>query len=241
MRKVAILQARLGSSRFPEKVIAEISGKPVIAHIIDRLAQSQKVDEICVAIPNSASDDKLAALLEQYEVSVCRGSENDVLSRFIQAAYQTRAEIIVRAKANYPFLDWRLMDNLVEALESDQEAEFCSYKDLPYGIGTEVFRLKTLEKLDYLVKHPVLRKNVTRYLHENPSPFATNFLTPPAGLARSELRLSMNSAEDFKLVTAIYDRLYQPGEAIPVDKVLDLLDSDPALQEQARSLAVAAA
>lgn len=242
MHKVIILQARLGSQRFPQKVIADLAGKPVIAHIVERLQRSKLADEICVAIPDAPSDQLLADTLAGLDVTVVRGFEHDVLGRFIQAAYQTKASVIVRATADNALVAPKFIDLMLAEFEANDELDYAITDGLPKGITTEVFRLKTLEKLDYLAKHPDMREHVTLYLRQNPGPFVVKRLTAPAELNRPELSLSLDTQSDYKLLTAIYDKLYTPGSPVCLPEVFKLIDADSELSKLARpAIAVSAA
>lgn len=242
MHKVIILQARLGSQRFPQKVIADLAGQPVIAHIVDRLRCSKLADEICVAIPDSSADQPLADALAKIDVTLVRGSEHDVLGRFIQAAYQTKATVIVRATADNVLVDPGCLDAMLEAIEADSELDYLITDGLPSGITTEVFTLKTLEKLDYLAKHPDMREHVTLYLRQHPGPFVVKHLAATGELKRPELHLSLDTQSDYKLFSAIYTKLYQPGKIIAVADAIKLVDEDRELGKLARpAVAVSAA
>jgi spore coat polysaccharide biosynthesis protein SpsF len=234
MRSVIILQARLASSRLPRKVLADLSGKPVIAHIIERLRAARRADEVCVAIPSDHDEDPLAAALEQLPVVVVRGSAHDVLGRYIQAAYETQAEIIVRATADNTLVCPQNLDRQLELLAGDPEADYVITDGYPVGVTTEAFTLKTLEKLDYLARNANLREHVTLYLRKTPGPFGVRTLTAPPELTEPGLRLSIDTQQDLQLLRAIYERLYRPGDIVDLGAVLQLLHEDAPLRDLAR-------
>src|SRR5688500_10013799 len=149
MRKVIIIQARLASSRFPGKVLADLSGKPVIDHVIDRLRAVKGVDEVCVAIPADATANPLAEHLQEIGACVTRGHGRDVLSRYIQAAYETKAQVIVRATGDNALVDWHSIERQLEEIENNPETDYVTTDGFPVGVAAETFRLKTLEKLDF--------------------------------------------------------------------------------------------
>jgi len=241
MRKVIILQARLASSRFPSKVLAELAGKPAISHIVDRLKAATLADGVCVAIPDDRGEDPLAEYLLGLDVSITRGSGPDVLGRYIQAAYESRAEIIVRATADNPLVCYRNIDRQLAEMEADPELDYIITEGFPLGITTETFTLRTLEKLDYLARQPNLREHVTLYLRQRPGPFVVKPLAAPPELTRPELRLTMDTHQDYALMSAIHGRLCQPGELVDLKAVLDLLDSEPDLARQSQSVIGASA
>lgn len=241
MRKVIILQARLASSRFPSKVLAELSGRPAIAHIIDRLKLSKLADEVCVAIPDDPGEDKLAAVLGELAVSITRGSMADVLGRYIQAAYETKADIIVRATADNPLVSWEDIDRQLGEISADPELDYLITEGYPIGITVETFTLRTLEKLDYLARQADLREHVTLYLRQHPGPFVVKPLAAPAHLAQPNLRLTMDTVQDYALMKAIYERLYKPPDPVQLKDVLDLLANEDEIAALSESVIEASA
>jgi spore coat polysaccharide biosynthesis protein SpsF len=241
MRKVIILQARLASSRFPSKVLADLCGRPAIAHIVERLKAARLADAVCVAIPDDPGEDALASVLQGLDVALTRGSGPDVLGRYIQAAYETGAEIIVRATADNPLVCHENIDRQLAEISADPEIDYLITEGFPVGITVETFNLRTLEKLDYLARHDNLREHVTLYLRQHPGPFVVKPLVAPPELARPNLRLTMDTRMDYELMLAIFERLYRPGELIGLKAVLDLLDTEQAVAELSQSVISASA
>jgi spore coat polysaccharide biosynthesis protein SpsF len=240
MHKVIILQARLASSRFPRKVLAELCGEPVIAHIVRRLKAAQRADEVCVAIPSDAEENDLAAVLAGLDVTVCRGSGADVLGRYIQAAYQTKADLIVRATGDNPFVNPEDIDRQLAEFEADPELDYCITEGYPLGVTVESLRLKTLEKLDYLARAANDREHVTWYLRTHPGPFAVRKLEAPAALHHPEVSLSLDTPQDYEFVSAIYSKLYKPGGVVSLEETLALITQDEPLGQLAKRVAAVA-
>lgn len=228
MKKVAILQARLNSSRLPRRVLADLAGRPVLLHIIDRLQKSDELDEICVAIPEIPGEDELARVVQDAKVTLARGPEHDVLSRFRIAAYQTEAELVVRGKADDPLVDVDMLDVQLRFLEEHPEVEFVFTFGLPQGTGVESFPQKTLDKLDYLARTLEYRKHVTYYLLEHPQTFSVRVLEPPQEIRRPHYRFSLDTPQDYEVLQSVYGELYQ-GEPIPLTEAVNLLDARPEL------------
>lgn len=241
MHKVIILQARLASSRFPRKVLAELAGEPMIAHIVRRLKAASKADEVCVAIPSDAEENDLADVLSSLGVTICRGSGADVLGRYIQAAYQTKAEIIVRATGDNPFVSPEDVDTQISALEADPELDYVITEGYPRGVTVETFRLKTLEKLDYLARAAQDREHVTLYLRNHPGPFVVETLHAPEGLRHPDLSLSVDSPEDYEFIGTLYNKLCEPGGMIDLSETLKLIEADEETGKLARRVAAVAA
>ncbi|MCC7477909.1 NTP transferase domain-containing protein [bacterium] len=239
MRKVIILQARLASSRFPNKVLAELSGRPMISHIIERLKASKLADELNVAIPAEPSEDALANALEGSGVTISRGHPTDVLGRYIQAAYQTGAEIIVRATADNPFVCPQNLDNQIQALLDNPETDYVITEGLPVGVTVETFSLKTLEKLDFLARSNNHREHVTLYLREHPGPFVTKTLHAPAELNRPNLRLTVDTPAELARVQSLYDKVWTPGSIADLASAVRIYDENPSAYEQVATAATA--
>lgn len=229
MKSAIILQARLDSSRLPKKVLLPLKQRPCILHILERLSASEEADEIVVAIPEVDLESELAHLIEKNGVRVIGGPEHDVLSRYIISAYEAEAEIIVRATADNPLVEPSVIDEQISYLRDNREVDYVFTRRLPLGVSTETFFRKTLEKLDYLARKPVHREHVTYYLVEHPEPFNLKFLEAPPEFQRPEFRLTMDTEEDYKLFSSIYDALYEDGSIIPLSRALSFLDEHPEL------------
>lgn len=229
MKKVVILQARISSSRLPRRVLLELAGRPIIHHILDRLETSKEADEICVAIPEVATDDELANSLEKRNVRIVRGPEYDVLTRFTIAAYDTHADIVIRATADNPLVDVGVMDAQIRHITENPDTDYVFTKGLPLGVSTETFTRKTLDKLEYLARTPFMREHVTYYLVQNPAPFSVVNLDPPAGMGHPELRLTLDTREDYALFQAIYGEFYAPGTVVNTKEVVSFLLDRPEL------------
>ncbi len=239
MKKVVILQARISSSRLPRRVLLELAGRPIIHHILDRLETSKEADEICVAIPDVAVDDELAEALQGRNIRLVRGPENDVLTRFTIAAYDTHADIVIRATADNPLVDIGLMDEQIRYIVTNADADYVFTKGLPLGVSTETFTRKTLDKLEYLARTPLMREHVTYYLVQNPAPFSVVHLNPPPEMAHPELRLTLDTREDMELFQAIYNEFYTAGSLVNTSEVVSYLLDRPELiklNEQVRQV-----
>ncbi|MEP0813594.1 MAG: glycosyltransferase family protein [bacterium] len=232
MHKVIVLQARLGSSRLPGKVLLPLSGRPVLWHILERLKCARTVDQVCVATTVNPADDKLVEFCDEYGVKVIRGSEYDVLQRYIVAAFETEADIVVRATADNPLVHPDGIDEQVEYLENHPECDYVFQSDLPLGTMVETFTRKTLEKLDYVSRDAIYREHVTFYLHDKRGyhGFHMADIAVPAALRNPELRLTLDTEEDYHLLSTIYEELYSEGDIIRLEDVIDYFRRNPGLK-----------
>lgn len=228
MKTVAIIQARCGSSRFPEKVFANLSGHPLIWHVVNRVRNSSMVDEVVVATTTNPIDDKLYEWCVANSVPVNRGSENDVLNRFYETAKKFNADVVVRITADDPFKEPRLIDEAINTLVSETADYVCNNfpPTYPEGTDVEVLTFDALEKQELNSTSDYEREHVTQYIYHNPQDFKMLNLSNSEDL--SYLRWTIDTEKDFKMVKTIYDNLYSSDDKIfHMDDILKFLKDNP--------------
>jgi len=233
MRKIAaIVQARMGSTRLPGKVGMCIEGKPMLSHVIERLKRSNELDEIIMATTINNEDDGVLEIAKKEGINVHRGSETDVLSRYIEAAERYGADIVVRVTADCPLIDPVTIDELIKEFVSYKEVEYMRLVGYPRGLETGICTLETLKKVDELIrndpKESQYREHVTLYIYRNPEEFDIA-VKEASDEMRRDHRLCVDEMDDFELIKEIYRRLYVKGDVIDVRDVLDLLEKDRGL------------
>ncbi|MEG2171785.1 MAG: NTP transferase domain-containing protein [Desulfovibrionaceae bacterium] len=202
-RTVALIQARLGSSRLPLKTLLCLRGLPLIDWIVQRVSTATRVEQVVVAIPDTPLDDVLAEHLQQQGIAVFRGSENDVLHRFCAAGRAFRAEQIVRICADNPLVSGEAIDQLLEfyaQADVDYAYNHIPHKNLwPDGLGAETLSMALLEELEHKASLPQHREHCLSYIWDNPTIYRIATFDPanPA-LRRPELKLDMDTKEDFR-------------------------------------------
>jgi len=231
MKIVAIIQARMGSTRLPGKVMKEILGKPVILWDLDRISLSKLIDEIVVAIPYEKENDVIADTIKEYndKIVTTRGSEDDVLDRYYQAAVKTNADVVVRITSDCPLIDPVVMDQVIEQF-LDNDCDYCSnllIRTYPRGLDTEVFLFKALEEAWNEAKKDYEREHVTPYIIENPDKF--KLLNVANDIDLSHLRWTLDTKEDFEFINVVYKRICPKKQLFLMDDVLELLDKEPEL------------
>ena len=188
MSTICIVQARMGSSRFPEKAIKKISRFMLIEWVLKRVKKSKKIKKIVLATTNLKQDDKLIKIAKKNNISFFRGSKKDVLSRFYQVALIHKPKLIVRVCADNPFVDPILLDKLVREFE---------YKNFDYafnhqsklknkcadGFGGEIMNFEVLERLNVGVKKLSLREHVTLYIWKNMKKFKIQSISSPKNIS----------------------------------------------------------
>lgn len=228
---VGIIQARLGSSRLPGKVLKQIAGKSVLEHIILRVRRSRLISRIVLATTVSEEDKKLIDLAKCCGVDAFAGSVDDVLDRFYQSARKFKADVIVRLCADDPFVDPEVIDRVIgRYLESNGALDFVSNTlkpTYPEGLDVQVFSFTALERAWREGRKPSEREHVTPYIWEHPGIFRLANVENEEDL--SSLRWTLDYEADFKLAEAVYRELYREGQVFLMADIVKLLKSRPEL------------
>lgn len=227
MKTVAIVQARMGSTRLPGKVLADLAGRPMLARVLERLQRARTVDLVGVATSTEPVDDAVVRLCRELEVPVFRGSEEDVLDRYAEAARHFEADVVVRITADCPLVDPAVVDRVVERLHAtgSDYASNTLDRTYPQGLDVEAFRRGALEIAAREAREPWERSHVTPFLYRHPERFSLVSVTQEDDA--SAQRWTVDTPEDLALVQALYDRL--GGSDGPWPEVLRLVEEDPAL------------
>ncbi len=228
---VAVIQARLGSRRFPGKVLADLCGKPMLAHVIDRVQLAATVDEVVVATTTAGEDDAIAELAVERGAGVTRGSISDVLGRYVLAADEHHAAVVIRVTADCPLVDPAILDALVR-LRSTEDADYASNElppTFPQGYDLEVITAACLRRLDGMAVAAHHREHVTAWLREHPRDFRTANLVHDRDL--SSIRLTVDVLADLDRVRTIVAAL--PATPPPdLAAVVAYFESDSTLWDQ---------
>src|SRR4051794_26344537 len=208
MRTVGLVQARMGSTRLPGKVLMDLGGRPLLAQMLGRLRRARRLDEVVVATSELAGDDAVAALAEAEGVRAVRGDERDVLGRMLVTARATGADVVVRVTADCPLIDPEVVDRVVgELVDHPQSADYASNilrRTYPRGLDTEALWTDVLARAARLGTSPEAREHVTWFVyHERPDLFLLRSVEDgDAGLA--ELDWSVDTAADLELVRRLW-------------------------------------
>lgn len=229
MTVVAVVQARMGSTRLPGKVLADLNGQPLLRRLLARLDEASSVDDIILATSTSSKDDELATVAQGWGVRVARGSEDDVLSRFSDAIAREDADVVVRITADCPFVDPDIVDSCVQFL-TEERLDYVSSAvppTLPDGLDVEVIRRGALLRAATEAKAAYEREHVTPYLRAGSSAFRTGSLQNASDL--SALRWTVDTASDLAFARAVFTRLSGRETSFRTRDVLALLDANPQL------------
>lgn len=224
MNIVAIIQARIQSTRLPNKIFKDIVGKPMLWHVVNRLRSANKINEIVLAIPNGQSDDRLEIFAQENNIKCFRGSESNVLSRYYGAAFIYGVDIIVRITSDCPLIDPRTTDMAIQTyVDSNVDYVYADTRSgLPRGFDTEVFNFKVLEKAYKEATKDYEKEHVTPYIYQHPELFSIKSVEIPQRLKRN-FRLTVDTEEDLELVKNIYRYLYM-GQIFGIEEIIELLD-----------------
>ena len=231
IRVVAVIQARMGSTRLPGKVLKPIAGKPLLWHIVHRLKACHLLEDIAVATSINPADEAIVEWCNTEGVFVVRGPEDDVLARYAQAAEKLDADIIVRVSSDAPFIDAGFVDHLVATL-IEQDGDYVLMEDGAEcaHVGVDPFSRRALDRLMMDAAHdPAAKEHVTGYFKLNPDFVKIVRAAPYPALARKGGRLTIDTPDDLAFIEALHERsAARAGEASLADLLL-LLEREPEL------------
>jgi glutamate-1-semialdehyde 2,1-aminomutase len=225
MKVLAIVQARMGSSRLPGKVMKEIGGLPVIEILLSRLSKSKLLDEIVVATTKSEDENPLIKHLKKLKYLYYQGSEHDVLDRFYQTAKKYNADIVVRITGDNPLVDPVLVDQVIQGYSKSNSDYFSNVMPatFPDGLDVEVFNFNSLDKAHRDANELEEREHVTPYIR-NSGLFKIGNLKHDDDL--SNIRLTLDEIDDYKLITKIFD-YFAPDIYFSWTEILKLKNETP--------------
>lgn len=228
MRVVAIIQARMGSTRLPGKVLKDIGGESMLARVVRRTQKATLLDQVTVATTTEPSDDAIVTECANLGVPTFRGDEQDVLDRYYQAALTHNADVVVRITSDCPFIDPILIDQAIHSFCSEMP-DYASNglaRTYPRGTVPEVIKMDALRQAWREAKEPYQRVHVTPYFYQNPDAFR---LLPVTGDADcGDYRWSVDTPEDLEFARAVYARLGNNDSFSWLD-MLTLLNEQPNL------------
>jgi spore coat polysaccharide biosynthesis protein SpsF (cytidylyltransferase family) len=230
MKILAIIQARMGSTRLPGKTLMPIAGQPLLGHILDRVNASRRVHETLVATTTDPADQAIVEFARAKGYRSYCGSVDDVLDRYYQAARQAGADVAVRITADDPFKDPEVIDLIVEALLAEPELDYASNTlepTFPEGLDVEAFSRTALDRAWKEAKLPSEREHVTPYIWKHPGRFRVKNVRNSSDLSR--MRWTLDYEADFQFASEVYARLYR-GQVFGMKDILALLAVEPQLQ-----------
>lgn len=230
MKVSAIIQARCGSTRLPNKVFADIDGKPLIWHVVNRLKACKRIDEIVIATTTNSADDTIENWCEAEGVSCFRGDEFDVLNRYYEAAKAFPSDIVVRITADDPFKEPAVIDEVIEKLITGGYDLVTNNfpPSFPEGLDCEAFTADVLRKMEQESSDSFEREHVTQYVYRNPSMFKIGNIECEKQM--SKYRWTIDDQLDLDMVRAIYQNRKRRGMLL-MDEILEILHDKPEIHE----------
>jgi len=226
---VATIEARMTSTRLPGKVMMPLAGRPVMAHMIERHRRSAYTDEVVVATTTRPTDDPVVALCEEMQCAYFRGSEEDVFGRMVQAAGKHGADIQVQGMADSPLVDWRMLDRCIELLEENDAdcAENETSETFPLGFDVRVFRFSALQASERIHTDPCYREHAGYSIRSKHDEFKVVDWEAEGDMRWPELRLTLDTKEDYELISAVFDELYGKNPDFSAKDVVRFLRTRP--------------
>lgn len=227
MKIVAIIQARVGSTRLPNKVFYKLADKPLIWHVVNRLRKSTKLTDIVLATTQNALDDDLANWAIENGVNLFRGSELNVLDRYYSAAKYCKADLIVRITADDPFKDPFIMDSVIDMVCTNTIDFGFNNKppSFPEGMDIEVFTFQALHEAHLNSRDLFEQEHVTQYFHRNQEKFLMKNYSLESDY--SYLRWTIDTHTDYVMACQVYNNLYISGKVFLFHEILELLKEKP--------------
>lgn len=232
---VLIMQARMGSSRLPGKSLMPLAGRPLVGRVIERVQRCKSVDKIILATTKKTQDDPLETLGKEYGVDVFRGSENDLVDRYYQAARASGADVVVRVPADNPAPEPSEIDRVIEYHLQSQNDFSSNYPDVfdngyPDGIGAEVFNFEALRKVWESSSDPRNREHPHTNFYEHPDVYRIGTIECPREFRRPDIVLDVNTQEEYQFMAKLYEALYSRNRLFTIKDIIQWVDDENANQ-----------
>lgn len=227
----AIIQARVGSTRLPGKVLINIKGKTILNHVVDRVRQSTFIDDIVIATTTLQRDDLIVDEAKKINCKYFRGSESNVLDRYYQAATTNNSDIIIRITSDCPLIDPQIIDKMIQFyLKNDYGmvtniSQNNNDRTYPRGLDAEIFSYNLLELAVKNAKEDYQLEHVTPYIYEN----YNNIYYYKNDIDYSKYRLTLDTEDDLKLIKEIYDRCYIDSNNFYLKEIIEVMEHNPQL------------
>jgi spore coat polysaccharide biosynthesis protein SpsF len=232
MKVNAIIQARCGSTRFPNKIFTLIDGKPLIWHVVNRLKYATKIDDIIVATTVSEKDNKIEEWCKENNIHCFRGSEENVLNRYYSASQAFPSDYVVRITADDPFKEPKVIDAVITKLIEEGYDHVTNNlpPSFPEGLDCEAFKKSALDRSEKEAETAFEREHVTQYIYHHPEIFKIGNVCNDENL--SYLRWTVDKDVDFEMVKAVYAHRNPANKGILLmDEILEILKTNPEIEK----------
>lgn len=227
VKTIVIIQARMGSTRLPGKIFKPLGDEVILSYVVKRCKAIQGVDDVIVATSTLSQDDVVEKWCNENDVAVCRGSEDDVLSRYVQCAKTYNPNYIMRVTADCPFVDYELASEVVKFMK-ERDVEIVDLKgDMPRGLAVELLTFNALKRIDQQGKLERHREHVTYYAYEFKDKFSRASFIVPQNRTFPKLRITLDTEEDYKLCQGIATHFNNP--LVSSVEVINFLLENPSI------------
>ena len=225
---VAIIEARMSSSRLPGKHLLTAAGKPMLEHLVERLKQVALIHKIVIATPSNEADNVLVQLADRLGVGHFQGSEENVMERVIEAGRKYDADVICEVTGDCPIIDPDLVQQLIGTFIVNPVVYACNGRHgLPDGMGSQVFYQSTLEQSYLMTKDPLDLEHVTLHIRNNRKLFPALYLAASPSCYWPELGLTLDEEDDYKLLKKVIDFFEETASTFRCADVIKLLKNNP--------------
>jgi spore coat polysaccharide biosynthesis protein SpsF len=226
-----IVQARVGSTRLPKKILKKIKNKMILDYVFERLKYCKRANDIILATTTNRNDDILEKYARENEIKYYRGSEEDVLKRYYDVAKKYKSDVIVRITSDCPLIDPEIVDEMIKK-HIENKADYTSNiikRTFPRGMDIEIFNFDILEETYKNANEKYHREHVTPYIREHPERFKFQNIEAKEKINRPDIRITVDTKEDFELIKKIL--LHFEEIDFKAGDVIDFLDENPELYE----------
>jgi spore coat polysaccharide biosynthesis protein SpsF len=228
-RVYATIEARMTSTRLPGKVLAEAGGRPMLELMIERVRRARTLDGIIVATTTNDTDDPVAELADRLGVGCYRGSEDDVLTRVLEAAQANDVDVIVELTGDNPLIDPIVIDRVVTEYQNNAFDYVSNIleRSYPAGMDTEVFATTVLAEVADVTDDPADHEHVSLYIYRHPETYSLHNVKAPPAQTRPACRLTLDTPDDLKVIRTVFEEFLPSNPTFGLDDILGFLDRRP--------------
>ena len=229
MKKLIIVQARMTSTRLPGKVMEIVCDKPLLEHLINRLKTIRSADQIVIATTVNETDNQIVSLCKKLDTLYYRGSEEDVLGRYYEAAVEYGGDVIIRITSDCPVIDPDVVDYLIDFyMKNLKKYDYVTNtlkRTYPRGMDTEIVSFKALKEAHFNAYDPLDREHVTPFIRNRPTQYHLHNIKYSSDL--SHYRLTVDTSEDMELIRRIFESLYVENPEFTMKDIVSKIVANP--------------
>lgn len=231
---IASIEARMGSTRLPGKVLMEAAGKPLLQVMAERVEMSKLIDEVVIATTVNPNDDRIAELCKKMKIKYFRGSEDDVLGRVYSLHKKFSSDIVVSLCGDCPLIDADIMDQGIITYLTNQPCDYVTNavpRSYPLGMNFNVYPFSVLKAANIKGKTDDDREHTTHFFRSDPKGFKHIYLTAPPSLYFPELEVVLDEQDDYELIKFIYESLYPKKNNFNCGDIINFVKNNPRVLE----------